>query len=230
MTQAPYVNPAIVRPLPPQGKTRLVLPGDMQVLSGIQETDVRTALTRGIKEYIEQLDITFVGGTYSRFQKVFQTWSEPEDPAQYPGACVYSTMPGDFDASAFSPRLAAASTLGPNQYLRKSSEYVLELIVDVYATSPQERMALSVLLERAFNPTDDMYGFWLELPHYFNARATFSLETSEYVDDIANAQARRRRVLLGLTATVPVLHLVGEVRPLQVQTDILTNTDPITEG
>jgi len=175
------------------------------------ETDTRTALTRGLSEYLSQIKIQMPGGRELRLKRVIENWSEPEDVATYPSALVYSTEAGEYDASRFTPglnkdyRLAAPD----GRYFVVLAEMVLNLVVDVWATDPRERMGLAKMLEDAFNPCDWMYGFRLDLPHYYNARSSYSLKSISYVDDSDDAMKRYRRLIFTLQGNIPLMKLVA---------------------
>lgn len=210
----------------PPGRTRLVYdPDDLQHMTRDFETDVRTALTRGVKEYLEQLKIDWPGGRQSKFVKVLQTWAEPEVPAEYPSAVVYATEPGTYDGRNFTP---TTEVLEDGYIIRLTSEFTQQIVVEVWTTDPRERVALVKMLEDAFCPVDWMYGFRLELPHYHNMRATFEPLTLAYDDVGDDAQRRYRRFLIMLTGNVAVVRgafdpATGAMTPLadiRVQYDV----------
>lgn len=220
------VVPTQVKTPGPPGPTRLIKEaGDLQVYSAVQYTDCRTAICRGLQEYLQQLEFQQSGGRLFKFKKVLHTWAQPEDPAEYPSACVYAPGPGTYDSSSYTSSIQQLETLGPNQYLRKPCELMLDLIIEIYCTSPDERVAISEMMENALNPGDFMYGFLLEMPHYFNERAIFEPTSHEYSDESADSKRRLRRLLIGLTATMPVLQLRGFIAPLQVQTEVLVGSE-----
>jgi hypothetical protein len=222
--QVPFTVPSQVAPPPAPGTTRLVAPGELQKLSHIQETDARTAVCRGLQEYLQQLNFNFAGTAY-RFKKVLHTWAEPEDPAVYPSCCVYSTTPALYDASSMTPFELNDDTLLPNSYVQKSAELTMDVMMDCFFTSPEERMIVNAQLEGFLNPENSIYGFWLELPFYFNARACFELQSTEYIDEASSAQRRLRRLLLSFAATIPVLQFVGTIKPLRIErrTEVIQN-------
>jgi len=202
------------------GRTRLVSPvGDLQVLSGRQETDVRTAITRGLKEYLERLSIHLDGGRVLSFKQVFQTWAVPEVPSVIPSATVYATSPGTYDTSSFTPTrkvLADKKTV-----LRQPCEFVQEVFVEVWAQDPIQRMGLTMMMENGFCPYDEMYGFRLELPHYFNVRADFEPTQMAYMDSEDASQQRWRRLGFRLMARAPQTFLVGKVPLLKPRVDLV---------
>lgn len=212
MVEDPVTTPATDPVRPPQGATRLLLdPTEKEAFTQVRETDCRTAMTRGLKEYMEQLRSSALGGREVAFKSVLQTWAEPEKPARYPSAIVYGSTDGTYDASRFTPGVNAAHRIAPpdGRYLMQLAEYVSDLTVELWCTDPNERVNLSMLLEDAFNPTDWMYGFRLCLPHYFSARATFEMKSLAYADTEEEAKRRYRRAVFTLEGRVPLIKLVG---------------------
>ncbi len=194
-------------PLPPQRGTRVIKAADdlRPAFSINQETDARTAIARGLKEYLEQLFYQASGGRQVHFRHVFDTWAQAESNAEYPSAAVVARGEGVYDASKFTPQVeSAAEGLGVVQ----TSELRIDADVGVWATDNKERMALVAMLERDLVPTEFMYGLRLELPHYFNARAEYELASMNYVDSAEDAMRRHRRAMLLVHATMPVLRLV----------------------
>jgi hypothetical protein len=189
--------------------TRLIpLPGDEQSVTSRRETDVRTAMTRGVAEYLRQLSIDWVGGRRSYFKQVLETWSEPENDSKYPSACVYAEGDGIYDTSNLTPQ---TYDIGDGLQLRKASELKLRISVEFTATDPVERMALMAMLEDAFDPCDWRSGFILELPHYHNVRATFEKLDNKYEDGPVVAQRRIRVGRVILDGMCPQMRFVGIV-------------------
>jgi hypothetical protein len=189
--------------------TRLIdLPGDVGIITSRRETDVRTALTRGVAEYLRQLSIDWVGGRQHRFKQVLETWSEPENESKFPSACVYSEGEGTYDTSNLTPQ---TYDLGDSLQLRKISELKLRVAVEFVATDPPERMAIMSMLEDAFDPCDWRSGFVLELPHYHNVRASFEKLDNKYEDGPVVAQRRIRVGRVTLDAICPQMRFVGIV-------------------
>lgn len=205
-------------------KTRLVTePGDKQQLTGVRDTDCRTALARAVAEYLRPLEVHQEGGRRMKLETVSESWSEPEDMADFPSAVVYAFGDGTYDSSRFSPSL---TELPGGVVLRAVAEFTIPIVVEVWCTDPEERMALSILLEDAFDPVDWMTGFQLELPHYFNSRATFIKQSAVYMDDEINAQQRIRRLGVVLEATLTQYVPLRAARPkLKVRTEVV-----VTDG
>lgn len=191
----------------------------LAVFSSNCETDARTALTKALAEYVRQLEgppIDQERGIY--FRTVVETWAESEETAEYPGAAVYSTDEHTYDGERFTPSHVHQFTDG--SLLFRVSELSLEINVDVYCNDPEQRVAVGKLLEDAFNPVEWMYGFILELPHYFNARASFELVRGGYEDSSSEVQRRLRKSSYALSGRLPVLRVGGKRRP---STNIRTN-------
>lgn len=170
----------------------------------VRETDTRTALTRGLSEYLGQLVFNAQGGRQLRFDKVLNTWAEPEDNAHYPRAAVYSDDMGVYDASSFTPQPPNARNQipGTNKYLVKSSEFTLEIKVEIWANDPPARRELVAGMESAFNPVDWMYGFVLGLPFYYGERAVYELKALRYMDTEEDAMRRYRKAAFILSSQV----------------------------
>ena len=214
---------------PPQGLTRLLLdPAEKTEFTANKETDCRTALTRGLKEYIEQMRGAAPGGREIIFKQVLQTWAEPELPARYPSAIVYGMVEGTYDASRFTPGVSAGHRIPEpdGRFLMQMAEYVADLTLEVWCTDPNERMDFAMFLEDALNPTDFMYGFRLVLPHYFNARASFEMKALAYADTEEEAKRRYRRAVFTLEGRVPLIKLVGIPLAIpQHRLDVVESTD-----
>lgn len=203
--------------LPPAlAATELIRSGDDPlVFTDVRETDARTAITRGLKEYLQTLKITY-NGRESRFKKVLESWADPEDNAEWPSAIAYAPDTGTYDGDSFSTQVVSiADANGGKVVLRLLCELVQTVTVEVISTDPVERMALAAMLEDAFSPVDFMAGFRLRLPHYFGAFATYLPKSISYQDSSDDAQHRTRRVIVSLEATVAVIRFVGLVPKLQ---------------
>jgi hypothetical protein len=85
------------------------------------------------------------------------------------------------------------------------------LTVEFVTMDSVERMALTAMLEDAFEPVDWMTGFRLELPHYFNTRATFEKTGMDYVDGPVQAHRRIRAVHFQLVGVCSQYRFVGLV-------------------
>jgi hypothetical protein len=181
------------------GRTRVIVsPKDQEALTNARITDVRTAVTRGLREYVEQLAINADGGREIRFAKVFEAYADAEVPATYPAAIVFASQPGTYDYKGFTPR---TFDLPSGITVRSIAEFVQPIDLEVWSNDPRERTALVSMLEQALSPVDWMYGLRLELPHYFNARATYELTNMAYLDVGDDPQRRWRKASFSIIAT-----------------------------
>ncbi len=190
------------------GLTTLVrTPGQCLVPSGNRETDAVTALKRGLKEYLEQLYVD-VAGVRVRYLKVLDVWAEPEgDIAVFPAAVVQSMGDITYDASSFTPVLSLKNKLPDGSWLVKYSEVSVMLTIESHCSSPEERVSINMLLEDAMNPVDWMYGFQLDLPHYYNQRAHFEPLNNKMDDSADQAVRRLRPGIITLMANISVMRV-----------------------
>jgi hypothetical protein len=182
------------------------------VHTAICETDSRTALTRGLAEYIAQLVREQDDGRELRFQRVFYNWADTEDVAEYPSAIAYTKAPGTYEVTGSATPSPTQRLADPDgRYVISPMEYSAMITLDVYATDNEERTGLVAMLENAVNPYvgRGVFGFTLELPHYFNARATFEPSKMGYVDSEVAAIQRERVAMIDFVARVPVISLVS---------------------
>lgn len=177
--------------------------------TAVQETDVRTALTRGLAEYIQSCfsptEGMPAGGRVAALKAVFSDWAEPGVEAAYPSVSVYTSGRGQY-MHAGPPQPRRDRRLG-ERYIVKLSEYQTDVTVDLWAEDPAQRTGLVALLEAAFFPVDWMLGFRLDLPHYFGQRATYLLSGVTHLDTEDAARKRVRRALFELTASVALVQL-----------------------
>jgi len=188
--------------------------GTAPTLSLRQDSDARTAVCRGLAEYIEQLEWTMPGGRLLRFAKVFDTWAGAEDQAKYPSAIVEAAPDGEYDGARFTPAADDADVEGSS--LVQTCELKTELRVGVWATDRKERSGLVAMLEaRLIAPTTWMYGTMLELPHYFGVRASYE-PTGVSFDDTSESALRRYRVAtMRVRAAMPMV-VVAKIPRLAV--------------
>lgn len=191
----------------PRGRARLVQKGELEVMSGVQEVDVRLAITRGLAEYIQDLRIDVPGGRRVKLREVHEEYAEVEDPARMPGAAVTLSGPGEYEARSLTPGVDPKERLPQpdGRYLVVPCDYVQDVSLEVWTNDPAERSACTMMLERAFLPHAWRYGFSLELPYYFQTRATYSLKDLTIRDDPSSAQQRIRVAVFTLAARAPVI-------------------------
>lgn len=205
-------TPAPQTYIPPQGRTRLLTtPSVPTRFTGNVEVDARTALTRGLAEYIEQLSFNMQGGRALRFKRTFDAYSEPEQLVAYPSCVVMTTGAAQYEARSFTPTMNFDCRLpAPDgRYLVVSADYTQDITVQLWANDPPERQGLVQMLELALNPVMYRYGFVLELPFYFNQRAVYELKDMSYEDSEEDSVRRYRKASFTLKGTVPLTRLVS---------------------
>lgn len=201
----PIQGPNNTVPLKPGARPAATLirdPGFRPELTAYRETDVHTALTRGLAEYLSQQSID-IGGRLLRLT-TYSTWAEPEDKISFPSAGV-GAGPGRYDRS-FTPSLAAS--IANDVRLFAFTEFAQELTIELWATDPKERAYLVAMIEEALNPVDWMYGMRLLLPFYHSTTATYELTSSQYVDSAEDAMRKYRKATFTVNGNVQALRLL----------------------
>lgn len=200
-----FQNPDLVIP-PAAGLTRLVeKAGVPWSPTGTRLCDARTAVRRGLKEYLEQVVLDREGVLF-RFKRVLEVHAEFEDKALFPSALIESLGDGSYDAH-FTPTIDPKLKLADGRFLVKVGELSADLSIEILGTSAEERAGGFMLLEDALSPVDWRSGFLLELPHYWNARASYCLTSGSVADTDEEAARRWRRGAVLVTVTVPVYRL-----------------------
>lgn len=178
----------------------------------MQQTDARGALVRGLREYLCGLTWDAEGGRELRFRAVREGWAEPEQGAKYPSAAVYTTEPGVYEGSGFTPTLTPECVLpGPAQpptYIIQTAMLSQVVTLELWCNTPQERMQLCAMMEQALSPVLYRYGFTLQLPFYFGQNATFEPLGVNYDDSEDQAMRHYRLAQFTLRGSVPVCRLV----------------------
>lgn len=213
------INDASRSPVPTDvtpGTTLVTQAGFTPTYTANRETDARTALTRGLAEYISTLRIETTDGRFVKFVQVYNTWAEPEDITYYPSAAVYASDPGNYDPSKFTP--GGLVNISGDTYLSSTSEIVFDMNIEIWATDPIERNALVAMLEDGLNPVDFMYGAKLILPHYFGEIAEIEMLSQAYVDTSEDAKRRYRKAVVVVRGRMPVTRLMTAA-PLQLRVD-----------
>ena len=194
---------------PPLGTKLVADRASPSILTGNQETDARVAMSRAVADYHAPMEFRPSGGRLVRFESAFYEWAVPEVEAAYPSVCVYANGAQTYDANGFTPHVGISPRvhLSANDFLIHTSNLTLALKIQVYASDPEERMALVAGLENAFSPVLFQSGFRLDMPHYFGARAAFLQKSLEYEDSAEDAQKRWRRATVMLEGRGPVYRI-----------------------
>jgi hypothetical protein len=207
-------------PTPPLTDVTLVAMLDQDTpvnITGRRETDTTTALTRGLKEYLAQaVKGQAVDGRVVDLKATYDHWPETEDLAAYPALAVYSTEAGKHDTSSFTVNTRAEGALPDGERYAFASEFVLNLIVELWTVDPEERLALCALIEDALYPVDWMYGARLILPHYHGVQADYTLLSTKYIDSADDAKRRWRVAQFSVEGRLPTVKVFGNIPPLAV--------------
>jgi hypothetical protein len=201
-----------------------------RTLSANRSTDARTALKRGLANYLLSLP-PFIHPTHQRkvkLRNVFDVWPDQEDKALFPAASIVAKTAHTYDASSFTPTLDPACKVGATTWLVKYSEIVVNLTIDILTTDPEERICFGMQMEDALNPVDWMYGFQLELPHYHNLRGVYQLMDGNYPDTEADAFSRNRHLVYTLSGQLSVVRCQTFTPLTEVRSEVTVvdgNTD-----
>ena len=171
-------------------------------LTDVRETDVHTAMARGLAEYLSQISIE-INGRKLRVT-TYSTWAEPEQNVSYPAVGVGAGS-GKYDRS-FTPKIIRS--FDRDKRLFAFSEFSQELTVELWATDPKERLYLVAMIEEALNPVDWMYGCRLHLPFYHGTTATYELTSSQYTDSAEDAMRKYRKATFSINASMQSLRLL----------------------
>ena len=195
----------------PAERTRLITrPDDLQRITPRRTTDVRTAMTRGLAEYMADLSIVWAGGRPIRFKRVGDVWAEPEQLAEYPSAMVNTPNPVSYLAepdAPLNPAPPSSQVFDDGRRWSFVGEADTEVNAEVWATDPKELMGLIAMLEDGFMPVDWMSGARLELPHYHGVRARVLMSGVTYIDLESDAARRYRKAQVDFMVSVPRLRI-----------------------
>jgi hypothetical protein len=192
---------------------------DPERLTFVRTTDARTALARGLAEYLAQVSIVWEGGRRVQFERVYVEWAEMESPEVYPAAALVAIDDAEYEDAELSPRTVQVSD-GTRRYVRAVAELQQEFQLQLWTTDPEERAAMVAMVEDALSPADFMYGLRLELPFYFGARATYEPLSVLYQDDEAAAQHQWRRAIITVRGHVPQYVPVGAIELLRPKAQV----------
>jgi hypothetical protein len=178
------------------------------VLTTRRECDCRGALARGLAEYLTGLRADGPGGTSLRFQRAVDIWADPTEIAEYPSVVVKSDSAGSYAPLQMSPQVDRRNLLADGRYLVLLSNYATEFTLEVWCNDKRQRSVIAMMLEEELCPVEWMYGFKLNLPHYWGLRGSYEPLGSSYVEDPLAAMQGLWKFTTKLHATIP------HVRPL----------------
>jgi hypothetical protein len=170
--------------------------------------NTRTAMSRALCEYMSGLSIQWKHGRMLSFARVIYTWSDIEDVPTYPSLVVLGETSGEYEDSSLSGHLQAVDD-GTDRYVRIADEYSQAFSLIAWCTDDEQRTGLLAMLEDATQPHEGVAGFRLEMPYYFNARATFLVTGQLYLDSDDSVMKNQFRAVLQVKGTMPRIVPVG---------------------
>jgi hypothetical protein len=193
----------------PETSVLVTSPTDKWERTARAETDVHTAILRGLASYVAGLQYA-IAGRLIAMSRVTVNWADRDDgPVPSPSANVttdelgrYSTQSG---MAPGSPRPVASGH--PNRVVALTSGAIYELDqveVGVMCQDDVERAGVRRMLEDAFWPVEWMAGFRLVLPRYHGAVCEFLCATAQQADATDLAGAGIRPLAMRLRARCPV--------------------------
>ncbi len=189
------------------------------------ECDTRTALLRGLAEYLRQLSIVGNAGTEIAFKDAVHTWGEAAPPARLPAASVHSASEGTYEHGMDGGQIsrkdevrlivdtnATSEVVAPYAlYAHQPNDFTCDMTVEIWAAKEQ-RVWLMKMLEDDLNPVTWMSGFRLNLPHYHGVRGTYALKSSAYLEGPEDAKRGVYKAQCTLTGSIPQIRLMRYVK------------------
>lgn len=177
-----------------------------------QESDVHSAIVRGLAGYLSGLTYA-VAGRVIMLTHIETNWADHDVSGyQPPTACVHSEEEGaysdDVGMTIGAPEIVDERNAQRVLAVHTTSWYELSsLTVDVWCSDKIQRAGVRRMLEDAFSPVHWMAGFRLVLPRYHSAQMTYYCDKAKFVDSSENAAAGLWPLSMSLSATGPVCRL-----------------------
>lgn len=207
-------------PVVPGGSDSTVHPTGTVTQTVDHEVDARTALMRGMCEYLRTLSVLEPGGKVVKFATVVEGQSEPEASAAYPWCCVMAPEEAPY-RGGMAPRpksedrISAPDRGGQEVYAVATSSFDTTLHL-VFWCEKGDRTALMRMLEADLQCPDQLrqrqYGVTVELPFYMGRRANYAPVSSQYVDSSGDARQARFGGVMKVSASISVARIVERPR------------------
>lgn len=180
-------------------------PGTKLLPSSHRDCSAAVAPIRALTTYLESLTFPLDGHKRMKFAVVRALKAEPEDLAAYPAAAVFMEGEAQYgmEDGALQPIYDPSGDLDDGSSLFLGGEVRVDLQVHVWTNEIEERENVMMALEDAFTPVEWMSGFLLEMPHYYNLRASYQFRSMSYEDTDADNQRRYRKLGIRIQATCP---------------------------
>ena len=196
-------------------RTRLVVdPTEREILTANREMDTRSALCRGLVEYLQNNSIQMPGGRLLTLKNVYTTIPDVEQKVTYPAVTAVPEGAGEYVGKSLTPALNPANRIKTpdGRWPTVWAEYRQDIRLELATNDPKEREGLTAMIEDLFMPVDWMMGFRLILPHYYSAVAHYEPLRMAYQDGADTAAERLRVTYFYVRAHVGAIRLLG--RPL----------------
>lgn len=168
----------------------IAIAGDVEVNTSTCTVDIRTAAVRGLADYLRPIQLSQDNGRQDLVLKnVIEHRAEYEELADYPSAVVY--LQGSLSTADGSDSLGpqnAESYRVDDGTLQINGEASGTLMVEIWCANPEERALFAMEVERLAHPCDWRSGFLMELPYYYNQRASYVLQSTDYQDSDQDVQ------------------------------------------
>jgi hypothetical protein len=177
-----------------------------------QESDVHTAVVRGLAGYLAGLTYA-VNGRVIALTHITTDWADHDVRSyQPPTACVHSEEEGgysdDVGMTIGEPEVVGDRDAQRVLAIHVTSWYELSnLAVDVWCSDKIQRSGVRRMLEDAFSPVTWMAGFRLVLPRYHSAQATYYCDKGKMGDSAESAASGLWPLSMVLSVTAPVCRL-----------------------
>lgn len=215
--------------------------------------DGRTVALKTLARYFADLTFYRAGGRDKRtgqrlppipFQippsRLFVEWPDDEADQALPAIALLAQAPADFEAIGMTAYIDESSRdrHGPGTVAIWLSEYVEEVVIELWADTKAQRRGMLVGVEQAMSPFELMSGLRFLMPDYYDQLCCFELLTREVVDDEEAVRVRRKarfvaRLRFNCVAVVNVEELnwsvVVEVKDNQSAIDTDAPTQPPTQ-
>lgn len=164
-----------------------------------------------LAEYLKTVTFPIDGQTHFKFAAVKAMKADPEDLAEYPsvgiypeGDIQYGTEDGVLDKQVIHDQEGEFALL-------LAGDLRMELTLHVWTNDEGVREQCLTCLEDALNPVEWMFGFMLDMPHYYGQRAEYQLLSVAYEDISADNERRYKKLNARVRATCPYVR--GVVLP-----------------
>lgn len=174
-----------------------------------RECSAARAPIRALTEYLRTLRFPITGGQHGEFAVVRDMPAEPEDYAAYPGACVFPEGAVQYgtEDGGLQPIYDESGALEDGSAMMLMGEIKVEIQIHVWTNEVEDRENAIMAIEDALAPVEWMSGFFLEMPHYHNLRASYQIMAMTYEEQDTDVQRRYRKCNFRVQATCPYVRV-----------------------